>query len=518
MSRPTVSRFAATIPATAARSSTTIGHRADEDELVGAAELPDRPLLERGRRQVDDRRAHREHGRGGGHGEGGDEVGGREAHDGGEHAVRRMAEGACSRGRGCGLHGSCSEPGERRDGWCGRMTAMTDAAHHSSPELVHYAVHEAVATLTLDSPANRNALSRQLVTELFAHLERAGADTEVRVVLIESSGKVFCSGADLTEATSEGMEAGTRRIVDLQRLITTLDKPVVTKNLGAVRAGGIGIIAAADIAISAEEATFALTEVKLGLAAAIISLTVHHRMNPRAAALTTLGGEVFSGAEAAAYGLVTKAVPADRARRRGGGDLRQPRDRCPAGAARVEADPQPRPRRAHRRARRGDGHHEHAALRQRRGARGDDGVPVEEVAAPPASVRGSATEKQSDSRRRRRRAPWTSQPGPETAVSSIGRAHRGRRRERCPRRRCSSPSSPREGHACSSSVATPTGWRPSAPACRSWPSWVTRAPATPSSRPRASTSAGSTDWSTPPVWSPSARSSTPRTRSSRSCS
>jgi len=185
---------------------------------------------------------------------------------------------------------------------------MTDAP----TELVHYAVQGAVATLTLDSPANRNALSRRLVTELFAHLERAGADTDVRVVLVESSGKVFCSGADLSEATTEGMEEGARRIVALQRLIATLDKPVVTKNLGAVRAGGIGIIAAADVAISAEEATFALTEVKLGLAAAIISLTVHHRMTPRAAALTTLGGEVFSGADAAAYGLVTKAVPADR--------------------------------------------------------------------------------------------------------------------------------------------------------------------------------------------------------------
>src|SRR6478735_8875897 len=195
---------------------------------------------------------------------------------------------------------------------CGRMTAMTDPTDQAPAELVHYAVADAVATITLDSPANRNALSRQLVTELFAHLERAGADPDVRAVLIESSGKVFCSGADLTEASSEGMEAGTRRIVDLQQLIATLDKPVVTKNLGAVRAGGIGIVAAADIAVSAEDATFALTEVKLGLAAAIISLTVHHRMTPRAAALTTLGGEVFTGAEAAAYGLVTKAVPADR--------------------------------------------------------------------------------------------------------------------------------------------------------------------------------------------------------------
>ena len=180
------------------------------------------------------------------------------------------------------------------------------------PELVHYAVADAVATITLDSPANRNALSRQLVTELHAHLERAGADPDVRAVLVESSGKVFCSGADLSEATTDGMEEGARRIVALQRLIATLEKPVVTKNLGAVRAGGIGIIAAADVAISAEDATFALTEVKLGLAAAIISLTVHHRMTPRAAALTTLGGEVFSGVEAAAYGLVTKAVPADR--------------------------------------------------------------------------------------------------------------------------------------------------------------------------------------------------------------
>lgn len=175
---------------------------------------------------------------------------------------------------------------------------------------VTYDVSDAVATITLDSPHNRNALSRQLVTELFAHLEAAAADAAVKVVLIQSSGKVFCSGADLSEASRDGMAEGTRKIVALQRLIATMPKVVVTKNLGAVRAGGIGIVAAADIAISAQEATFALTEVKLGLAAAIISLTVHHRMNPRAAALTTLGGEVFTGAEAAAYGLVTKAVPA----------------------------------------------------------------------------------------------------------------------------------------------------------------------------------------------------------------
>ena len=174
-----------------------------------------------------------------------------------------------------------------------------------------------VATITLDSPHNRNALSRQLVTELFERLEAAEADDAVKVVVIRSSGRVFCSGADLSEATSVGMEQGAREIVRLQRLIVTMAKPVVVEVGGPVRAGGIGIVAAADIAIAAEDATFALTEVKLGLAAAIISLTVHHRMHPRAAALTTLGGEVFSGTEAAAYGLVTQAVPADDARRGG---------------------------------------------------------------------------------------------------------------------------------------------------------------------------------------------------------
>ncbi|MEJ7795236.1 MAG: enoyl-CoA hydratase-related protein [Nocardioides sp.] len=179
-------------------------------------------------------------------------------------------------------------------------------------ELVHYDVTGQLATVTLDSPHNKNALSRQLVTELFGHLETAEADAGVRVVLICSADRVFCSGADLSEATTVGMEEGARRIVELQRNLLTMSKPVVTCVLGAVRAGGIGLVAASDVAIVAEDASFALTEVKLGLAAAIISLTVHHRMHPRAAALTTLGGEVFSGTDAAAYGLVTTAVPADR--------------------------------------------------------------------------------------------------------------------------------------------------------------------------------------------------------------
>jgi len=178
-------------------------------------------------------------------------------------------------------------------------------------ELVHLDIEGPRATITLDSQHNRNALSRQLVAELFGTLQAAERDPEVRVVLLQAAGQVFCSGADLSEATADGMEEAARRIVALQRYVVTMSKPVVLRLHGAVRAGGIGLVAASDVVIADEDATFALTEVKLGLAAAIISLTVHARMNPRAAALTTLGGEVFGGRDAAAYGLVTEAVSGD---------------------------------------------------------------------------------------------------------------------------------------------------------------------------------------------------------------
>jgi methylglutaconyl-CoA hydratase len=178
-------------------------------------------------------------------------------------------------------------------------------------ELVHYDAADNVATLTLDSQHNRNALSRQLVGELFERLDRAEKDDGVKVVLIRAEGRTFCSGADLSEASDEGMEKAAGVLVDLQRRVATLAKPVVTRLHGNVRAGGIGIVAASDIAISAEDATYAFTEVRLGLTPAAISLSVLPRMTDRSAALTFLTGEVFDGTAAARMGLVTKAVPED---------------------------------------------------------------------------------------------------------------------------------------------------------------------------------------------------------------
>ncbi len=178
-------------------------------------------------------------------------------------------------------------------------------------ELVHYHVDEHVATLTLDSQHNRNALSRQLVAELFERFERAEADDQVKVVLVRAEGSTFCSGADLSEASGDGMEKAAGVLVDLQRRIASLAKPVVTRVHGNVRAGGIGIVAASDIAISGDTATYAFTEVRLGLTPAAISLSVLPRMTDRSAALTFLTGEVFDGRAAERMGLVTKAVPED---------------------------------------------------------------------------------------------------------------------------------------------------------------------------------------------------------------
>jgi enoyl-CoA hydratase/methylglutaconyl-CoA hydratase len=185
------------------------------------------------------------------------------------------------------------------------MIGMSDAP----AELVRYDVADAVATITLDSQHNRNALSRRLVTELFAHLEAAEADDAVRVVLVRAEGRTFCSGADLSEARADGMEQAAGVIVELQRRIVTLPKPVVVRVHGAVRAGGLGLVAAADIAVSAHDATYAFTEVRLGLTPAAISLTVLPRMTDRSAALTFLTGDVFTGRDAERMGLVTRAVP-----------------------------------------------------------------------------------------------------------------------------------------------------------------------------------------------------------------
>jgi methylglutaconyl-CoA hydratase len=178
---------------------------------------------------------------------------------------------------------------------------------------VRSATAAGVTTLTLDSPANRNALSSALMRELLDGLTAALTDASVRAVVISHTGAVFCSGVDLKEtaAAGSGDRVPAEMMADVLAAIWEFPKPVVARVGGPARAGGLGLIAAADIALCTHEATFAFSEVRLGVIPAVISATVLPRLSPRAAAELYLTGEVFDGHRAAAIGLVTAAVPAD---------------------------------------------------------------------------------------------------------------------------------------------------------------------------------------------------------------
>ncbi|MEU9762478.1 enoyl-CoA hydratase family protein [Streptomyces sp. NPDC047987] len=167
-------------------------------------------------------------------------------------------------------------------------------------------VHDrGITTLALDSPGNRNALCAALVGELSAALEACAADDAVRAVVLTHTGNTFCAGADLTAPPDPAA------FVALMRRIVALPKPVVARVTGHVRAGGLGLLAACDISVAGPDASFALTESRLGLAPAVISLPLLPRTDPRAAARYYLTGERFGAGEAARIGLVTLAAEGD---------------------------------------------------------------------------------------------------------------------------------------------------------------------------------------------------------------
>ncbi len=178
-----------------------------------------------------------------------------------------------------------------------RVTASTDGG---------------VATIILDSPHNRNALSHQLVRELHEALTAAAEDDAVRCVVLTHTGGTFCAGADLSEAAAnpagDPVRERSDELVELLRDIVSHPKPVIGCIDGHVRAGGMGLVGACDLVLASGAATFALTEARLGLAASVISLTVLPRLEPRAAARYFLSGSTFEAEEAARIGLVTRAV------------------------------------------------------------------------------------------------------------------------------------------------------------------------------------------------------------------
>jgi enoyl-CoA hydratase len=182
----------------------------------------------------------------------------------------------------------------------------------SDSPLVAVETGDGVARVALDSPHNRNALTDRLVRELHDAIGAAEADEAVRVLVLTHTGSTFCAGADLGEASGgAGTDAARVRadqLVDVLERIVRCGKPVIGRIDGHVRAGGMGLVAACDLAVAGPRATFALTEARLGLAASVISLTVLPRLTDRAAARLLLTGVTIGPVEAAGIGLLTEAA------------------------------------------------------------------------------------------------------------------------------------------------------------------------------------------------------------------
>ncbi len=176
-----------------------------------------------------------------------------------------------------------------------------------------YEVRRGAAWITLRRPEVRNALSATLVNELADHLDRAAADVAVRSIVITGTGKAFCAGADLKNPPGRAAEG--ERAVAYHDVLTAIwegSKPVIAAINGAAFAGGLGLVGAADIVISDEDALFSFSEVRIGVIPAIISVVCLRKLGAHHGMRLLITGDRFDGRQAVEYGLAHRAVPGDQ--------------------------------------------------------------------------------------------------------------------------------------------------------------------------------------------------------------
>ncbi len=175
-----------------------------------------------------------------------------------------------------------------------------------------------IARLKLNRPEVKNAFNDELITELDRALEQLAKDDTVRVVILSGEGDFFCAGADLNwmksfvGASKAKNEADARRLAKLLTALNEFPKPTIAQVHGAAIGGGVGLVAACDVAIAFENTVFALAEVKLGLVPAVISPFVIARMGASEARRYFLTGERFTTDTALRVGLISEAVPLER--------------------------------------------------------------------------------------------------------------------------------------------------------------------------------------------------------------
>ena len=177
---------------------------------------------------------------------------------------------------------------------------------------VEYRIDQSVATITLNAPERKNALSPELVTALADRLDDAMADDGVRVVVLTNRGTTFCAGADL-KSSSPGAGDGTgrsRTFVEVFEAIQRGTKPVIGRIDGHATGGGVGLVAVCDISVMRDDAKIGFTEVRIGVAPAIISVVCLPKLSRADATELFLTGERIAPVRAAEVGLINRAVPA----------------------------------------------------------------------------------------------------------------------------------------------------------------------------------------------------------------
>jgi enoyl-CoA hydratase/carnithine racemase len=176
---------------------------------------------------------------------------------------------------------------------------------------VKYDLGGGVATITLDRPERRNALTVDAMKSMIEALERSATDDSIRVVVLTGTGSTFCAGADMSGATGEPSafaESGPRALVRLLEILLDHPKPTIARIQGNVFGGGNGLVAACDLAVAVDGAQFAFSEVRVGVAPAVVSVVCLRVMELRAATELMLTGERFGAERARATGLVTATV------------------------------------------------------------------------------------------------------------------------------------------------------------------------------------------------------------------
>jgi methylglutaconyl-CoA hydratase len=178
-------------------------------------------------------------------------------------------------------------------------------------------LHGGVATVQLNRPDVRNAFNEIMIGEILGAFRALGANADIRAIVLAANGPAFCAGADLhwmkkmaTYTRAENLADATQ-LADMLRTIYACPKPVVAKIQGDCYAGGMGLVAACDIAVAADCANFCLSEAKLGLIPATISPYVIRAMGENAARRYFLTAERFSAQQAQQIGFVHEAVAAD---------------------------------------------------------------------------------------------------------------------------------------------------------------------------------------------------------------